>query len=103
MPALGQQRWNPDRPIGFQVGFPAGAAFNKRKAEAQGNRERFAEAVRTIVGERLKPVFVLLDNEPEEPAPNGGAELSEDEMIERIRSEFDAEFVEADSEKEETG
>jgi DNA polymerase III subunit gamma/tau len=86
----------------LKVGFPASAAFNKRKAEAQGNRERFAEAVRTIVGERLKPVFVLLDNEPEEPAPNGGAELSEDEMIERIRSEFDAEFVEADSEKEET-
>ena len=45
---------------------------------------------------------MLLDNEAEEPAPNGGAELSEDEMIERIRSEFDAEFVEADSEKEET-
>ncbi len=87
----------------LKVGFPASAAFNKRKAEAQSNRERFAEAVRTIVGERLKPVYVLLDNEPEEPAPNGGAELSEDEMIERIRSEFDAEFVEADSEKEETG
>jgi DNA polymerase III subunit gamma/tau len=86
----------------LKVGFPPGAAFNKRKAEAQGNRERFAEAVRTIVGERLKPVYVLLDNEPEEPTPNGGAELSEDEMIERIRSEFDAEFVEADSEKEET-
>ena len=87
----------------LKVGFPPSAAFNKRKAEAQANRERFAEAVRTIVGERLKPVYVLLDNEPEEPAPNGGAELSEDEMIERIRSEFDAEFVEADSEKEETG
>src|SRR5687768_8738929 len=28
MPALGQQRWNPDRPIGFQVGFPAGGTID---------------------------------------------------------------------------
>jgi DNA polymerase-3 subunit gamma/tau len=85
----------------LKVGFPASAAFNKRKAEAQVNRERFAEAVRTIVGERLKPVYVLLDSEPEKAAPNGAAEVSEEEMIERVRSEFDAEFVEADSEKKE--
>lgn len=27
-PALGQGRWNPDRPIGFQVGFPAGGTID---------------------------------------------------------------------------
>ena len=79
----------------LKIGFPPSAAFNKRKAEAQANRERFAEAVRTIVGERLRPVYVLLDGEPD--ADGDVAEISEHELIERIKAEFDAEFVEADS------
>jgi hypothetical protein len=74
----------------FEVGFPASAAFNKRKAEAQEARERLAEAVRTIVGARLRPVYVLLDADAEAgPAVEGG--LSEDELIELMRTEFDAE------------
>jgi hypothetical protein len=40
---------------------------------------------------------VLLDGEPEDDGD--AAELSEDELIERIRSEFDAEFVDADAEE----
>jgi DNA polymerase III subunit gamma/tau len=82
----------------IKVGFPPSAAFNKRKAEAQANRERFAEAVRTIVGERLRPVYVLLDGE-EADEENSDEGLSEDELVERIRSEFDAEFVEADADE----
>ena len=58
----------------LEVGFPASAAFNKRKAEAQGGAERFAEALKTIVGERLRPVYVLLDGERGGPA--AGAEPS---------------------------
>jgi DNA polymerase III subunit gamma/tau len=83
----------------LKVGFPPSAAFNKRKAEAQANRDRFAEAVRTIVGESLRPVYVLLDGE-EESAGNGAEpEVSEAELIERLKSEFDAEeFDEGDSE-----
>jgi len=72
----------------LEVGFPASAAFNKRKAEATDARDRFADAVRTIVGERLRPVYVLLDGEQdsaEEP------KLSEDELVELMRTEFDAE------------
>ncbi len=49
----------------LEVGFPASAAFNKRKAEAQEARERLADAVQTIVGERLRPVYVLLEGEEE--------------------------------------
>ena len=45
----------------LEVGFPASAAFNKRKAEDTEARDRFADAVKTIVGERLRPVYVLLD------------------------------------------
>jgi DNA polymerase-3 subunit gamma/tau len=75
----------------LKVGFPASAAFNKRKAEAQEARERLEDAVRVIVGERLRPVYVLLeggDAEDENPS------LSEDELIQRFKAEFDAEEFE---------
>jgi DNA polymerase-3 subunit gamma/tau len=83
-----------------KVGFPASAAFNKRKAEAAEARDRFAEAVRATVGERLRPVFVLLEGEGEE----AGAErtLSPEELIERFKSEFDAEEVEITDTREES-
>jgi DNA polymerase-3 subunit gamma/tau len=91
----------------LKVGFPASAAFNKRKAEAADARDRFADAARDILGERMRPVYVLLDGEEEEePADDG---LSEDELIERLKSEFDADEVveteeeSADEAKEATG
>jgi DNA polymerase-3 subunit gamma/tau len=86
----------------LEVGFPASAAFNKRKAEAQEARERLAEAVGTIVGERLRPVYVLLEGKDETGA---GAEpsLSEEELIELLRSEFDAEEFGAADAKEAEG
>ena len=75
----------------LEVGFPASAAFNKRKAEAQDARERFAEAVKTIVGERLRPVYVLLEGDGGGRGGEAEPQLSEDELIERLKSEFDAE------------
>jgi DNA polymerase-3 subunit gamma/tau len=91
------------RPVGvnleqrvLEVGFPAGAAFNKRKAEAQEARDRFADAVTTILGERLRPVYVLLEGDHE---ADGGADgqLSDEELIDRLKVEFDAEeFEEAE-------
>ena len=53
--------------------------------------------MKTIVGERLRPVYVLLEGDPE---GEGGAEaeLSEEELIDRLKSEFDAEeFEEAEN------
>ncbi len=73
----------------LEVGFPASAAFNKRKAEATDARDRFSEAVKTIVGERLRPVYVLLDTDEAEPQQE--AKLSEDELVDLMRTEFDAE------------
>jgi hypothetical protein len=70
----------------LKLGFPPSAAFNKRKAEAQDARERFADALKTITGERLRPVYELLDSEPE----TSGAALSDDELIARLKDEFDA-------------
>jgi DNA polymerase-3 subunit gamma/tau len=75
-----------------QVGFPVGAGFNKRKAEAADARDRLAEAVRTIVGERLKPVYVLLEGEEVDVEAAEG--LSPDELFEKFKSAFDAEEFE---------
>jgi hypothetical protein len=86
----------------LKVGFPPSAAFNKRKAEAQDARDRLADAVQTIVGERLRPVYVLLESEDVVDVVGGEGELSEDELIARLKAEFDAEeFEEADHDAEE--
>jgi hypothetical protein len=94
------------RPVGFEAGevveisFPAAATFNKRKAETAENRERVAEALQTVTGESLKPTYVLLDGESEvpgesrAPAPEAKDEaLDEEELLARLKSEFDAEEV----------
>ncbi len=85
-----------------EVGFPASAAFNKRKAEGTDARDRLEEAVKAIVGERLRPVFVLLESN--EPDAETETALSEDELVELMRTEFDAEeFVPDDDLKEAEG
>jgi hypothetical protein len=95
------------RPVGFEptenvveISFPAAATFNKRKAETPENRERVAESLQTVTGQALKPAYVLLDGESEAsaraeaPAPEAKGEgLDEEELLERLKSEFDAEEV----------
>jgi DNA polymerase-3 subunit gamma/tau len=76
----------------LKLGFPRSASFNKRKAERPEAKERFSDALKTIVGERLRPVFVLLEGEAEEPP--AGEPLSEDEVFEAFKSEFGAEEYE---------
>jgi DNA polymerase-3 subunit gamma/tau len=95
------------RPVGFdsaesavEISFPSGATFNKRKAEVPEQRQRVAEAMQTVTGQALKPTYVLLDRESEAPAeaqapaPEAKDEaLDEEELLERLKSEFDAEEV----------
>jgi DNA polymerase III subunit gamma/tau len=72
-----------------QVGFPVGAGFNKRKAEAVEAKEKLADAVKTIVGERLRPVYVILEGE-EAPEDEGEeSEMSADEVFEHLKDAFD--------------
>jgi DNA polymerase III subunit tau, C-terminal domain len=90
------------RPTGFdggaktvEVSFPAGATFNKKKAESQEGRERVAEALATIAGQSLRPVYVLADGVDEESGPETEkpAGVDEEELLERLKSEFNAEEV----------
>ncbi|MGI8460264.1 MAG: DNA polymerase III subunit gamma/tau [Solirubrobacterales bacterium] len=86
----------------LKIGFPPSAAFNKRKAEAKGNRESFANAIKTIVGEKLQPVYVLLDEEAITGGGGGGIELTDEELIEQIKSTFDAEEIDSDDDLKES-
>jgi len=93
------------RPVGLdedvlKIGFPADLTFNKRKAEAPEKRDQLADAIETVAGTQLRPVYVSLDGAEEAPAgadeesaaPESD-EMDEDALIERLKSEFDAEEV----------
>ena len=87
----------------LRIGFPTSAKFNKRKAEAQANVERISESLKAIVGERLRPVYELVDAEPGEEEPESPA-MADEEIIELLKTKFDASEVVPDEEKrEETG
>ena len=88
------------RPVGVDreestlaVGFPVSSTFNKRKAEAPDKRELVAAALEAVAGERLRPVYVVLDGEAAPEGPGGEEQMDEDELLERLKSEFDAEEV----------
>ncbi len=84
---------------GLKVGFPKDKTFNKRKAESPERREAVAAALEAVTGQKLKPAYVLLEAEAEaEPAAPaeevGPAErIDEDALLEKLKSEFDAEEV----------
>jgi DNA polymerase-3 subunit gamma/tau len=77
------------------IGFPAENTFNKRKAEAPEKREQMEAALESVMSERLRPVYVVLEGEApaaEEEAPSSGA-IDHDALVEKLKSEFDAEEV----------
>jgi DNA polymerase-3 subunit gamma/tau len=97
------------RPLGvdeersqLRIGFPASAKFNKRKAEAKANVERMAQSLQAVAGARLKPVYELIEGEPEGPREGEGAiAMAEEEIIELLKSKFDASEVGGDEGDEE--
>ncbi|MEX2449104.1 MAG: hypothetical protein WD404_10240 [Solirubrobacterales bacterium] len=77
------------------VGFPADHTFNKRKAEAPDKRDQLAAALQTVLGEELRPLYVVLEGddaapEAKEPATDDADHAALDE---KIKAEFDAEEV----------
>lgn len=74
-----------------EVGFPAEAAFNRRNAEKPERREKLAEAIETVTGVRAGLEFSTLDDGS--APPEGRAELSGDELVDRVKSEFNAEEI----------
>ncbi len=81
---------------GLQIGFPADRTFNKKKAESQDRREAVAAAFEAVTGTSMRPNYVTLDDDADDA---GGADeveraaVDEEELLERLKSEFDAEEV----------
>jgi DNA polymerase III subunit gamma/tau len=94
-------------PIDFEgddltIGFPADQPFNKRKAESPDRRQALIDAFTAVTGGPIAPRYVLLEEDApapmvdappaDAPAP-GGEKIDEDELLKRLKSEFDAEEV----------
>ncbi len=79
---------------GLQIGFPPDMTFNQKKADSPDRRDTVAAAFAAVTGVGLRPTYVLLDGEapPDTPAP-GSEGIDEDQLRERLKSEFDAEEV----------
>jgi DNA polymerase III subunit gamma/tau len=79
----------------LQIGFPADRTFNKKKAESPDRREAVAAAFEAVVGRSMRPNYVTLDEDAGDDAPAEPEKTAndEDEMLERLKSEFDAEEV----------
>ncbi|HTR75212.1 MAG TPA: DNA polymerase III subunit gamma/tau [Solirubrobacterales bacterium] len=83
---------------GLAIGFAPDQPFNKRKAESPDRRQALIEAFEAVTGEAVAPRYVMLEADeappapPDTPAP-GSEEIDEDELLERLKSEFDAEEV----------
>jgi hypothetical protein len=90
------------RPVAFDVeelavtvGFPADHTFNKRKAEAPDKREQLAAALETVLGQKVRPAYDVFDGEqapPEDETEKDGG-VDHEALVEKIKSEFDAEEV----------
>lgn len=82
---------------GLKIGFPADKTFNKRKAESPERREALAAAFETVGGQALRPTYVLLDEESDEPdeAPEaeGQDQVDHSDLVAKLKSEFNAEEV----------
>ena len=89
------------RPVAFDagestvtVGFPADHTFNKRKAEAPDKREQMAAVLEAVLGQKLRPAYSVFDGD--EAAPQAAAkddDVDHAALVEKIKSEFDAEEV----------
>jgi DNA polymerase III subunit gamma/tau len=81
---------------GLKIGFPADLTFNKKKAETPEKRELMADAIEDVMGERVRPGYVLLDGEDAPPPAqedSSAGEIDHDALVEKLKSEFNAEEV----------
>jgi hypothetical protein len=84
----------------LRIGFPESAKFQKKKAESSANVERMAGAIGAIAGQRLRPVYELIDEPGEGAEPEKAAEISEDELVDLVKDNFDATEVVPDEARE---
>ncbi len=87
------------RPIALEedvlvLAYPASASFSKRKIEDRANGQRLGRALELVAGRSYGVRIELSDEEPAAPA------LSEDELVQRFKSTFDAQDVDHEESEE---
>ena len=80
------------------VAFPPGADYLRRKAEDDDYRACVAAALRTVTGAKARVAYVLDEATDAETAQAPAPALSEDELVRRFVTEFDAEEIDPESE-----
>ncbi len=86
------------RPVGLEgdgvtIGFPPALTFNKRKAEAPDKREQMSAALEATLGNRLRPIYVMLDGEEASAEEAQASQVDHEALVEKLKSEFNAEEV----------
>ncbi len=77
----------------IEVGFAADAAFNRRNAEKPERRQKLVEAILAVTGERVEVSFTTLDGGPAPAAGPATPAMTEEELVARVKTEFNAEEV----------
>ncbi len=85
------------------VGFPASAAFLKKKAEDPSNRQIVTDALRKLAGGRWRISYELREGLDVAGGDGAPRTYTEEEWIERFKSELDAEEITIESEPVEPG
>jgi DNA polymerase-3 subunit gamma/tau len=75
------------------VGFPTSAAFLKKKAEDPANRQIVTEALRQLAGGRWRISYELREDLDDTGGKGAPRTYTEEEWIERFKSELDAEEI----------
>jgi DNA polymerase III subunit gamma/tau len=87
------------RPLGLEggrlsVGFPAGSQFNRRNAEKPERRSQLMSALKSVTGEDFVLDYAELGSTAEaEAGPEKSPAVDEEQFVERVKSEFNAEEV----------
>jgi hypothetical protein len=74
------------------VAFPPGAEYSRRRADDEDYRACVVAALREVTGAKAQIAYVL-EEAPAQDAPAPSAAMSEDELVRRFVTEFDAEEI----------
>jgi hypothetical protein len=87
------------RPLGLEgdrltIGFPAGSQFNRRNADKPEQRSQLVAALKSVTGEEFTLEYTELGSTAgAEEAPAEAPVVDEEQFVERVKSEFNAEEV----------
>jgi DNA polymerase-3 subunit gamma/tau len=86
---------------GLTLTWPESSSFSKRKAEDPENRDLIAGAIRAVTGTSLRLAYELRsDADVVAAAVPAAPALSEDDLVQRFKDEFDAEELPPEPEEQ---